>query len=83
MPSPLPFLPLRLCSLFHLEPVILLLLFLGLFKRFPLVTVNIKLVITFNWRTAEHYTYRFVFTMNPQEGSNAPLMAQIRSYRLQ
>lgn len=28
-------------------------------------------------------SYRFVFTMKPQEGNSAPLMAQIRSYRLQ
>ncbi|WP_419506268.1 sporulation initiation factor Spo0A C-terminal domain-containing protein, partial [Dysosmobacter sp.] len=36
------------------KPVILLLFFLGLFKWLPLIAINIKLVITFNWRTAEH-----------------------------
>ena len=38
-----------------------MLLFLGLFKRFPLVTVNIKLIVTFNRRTAEHIHILFGF----------------------
>ena len=54
-------LSLRLRPLFYCKPVILLLFFLGLFKWLPLIAINIKLVITFNRRTAEHIHILFGF----------------------
>ena len=73
MPSPLPFLPLRLCSLFYCKPVILLLFFLGLFKWLPLIAINIKLVITFNWRTAEHIHIPLCFRHESARGKQRTL----------
>ena len=54
-------LSLRLRPLFYCKPVILLLFFLRPFKWFSLIAINIKLVITFNWRTAEHIHILFGF----------------------
>ena len=50
-----------LCSLFRRRPVVFLLLTADLFKWLSLIAINIKLVITFNWRTAEHIHILFGF----------------------
>ena len=50
-----------------------MLLFLGLFKRFPLVAINIKLVITFNWRTAEHIHIPLCFHHESARGKQRTL----------
>ena len=66
-------LSLRLRPLFYCKPVILLLFFLGLFKWLPLIAINIKLVITFNWRTAEHIHIPLCFHHESARGKQRTL----------
>ena len=51
----------RFCSCLPSGPVIFLLFGTHLFKWLSLIAINIKLVITFNWRTAEHIHILFGF----------------------
>ena len=50
-----------------------MLFFLGLFKWLPLIAINIKLVITFNWRTAEHIHIPLCFHHESARGKQRTL----------
>ena len=46
---------------------------MGLFKWLPLIAINIKLVITFNWRTAEHIHIPLCFRHESARGKQRTL----------